>query len=138
MKIFDQTEKYIAITLLVLMTVVVILATLEIAYVVAMDIFTPPGFFIGVEDLFDLFGLFLMVMIGLELMASVHMYLKDHKIHAELMLLVAMTAITRKIVILDAKTIDPLLIFSIGFIVIALSVGYFLISRSLLKEKETT
>ena len=41
------------------MAVIVISATIEVAYVVAINIFEPPGFFIGVEDLFQLFGLFL-------------------------------------------------------------------------------
>lgn len=93
-------------------------------------LFQPPGFLIGVRDLFELFGLFLMVLIGLELMTSIRMYLKNHSIHAELMLLVAITAITRKIVILDAAKIEPLILFGIGFIVIALTVGYYLIQRT--------
>ena len=48
-----------------------------------------------------------MVLIGLELMTSIEMYLKDNTIHAELMFLVALTAVARKVVILDAKTMEP-------------------------------
>lgn len=127
---FNRIENYIAYALLGLMTIVVVAATFEVAYVVFTDIFTPPGFFIGVEDLFDIFGLFLMVLIGLELMSGVFAYLKDHSIHAELMLLIAMTAVTRKVVIMDAKVTEPLLLFGVGFIIIALAVGYYLIRRS--------
>jgi uncharacterized membrane protein (DUF373 family) len=112
------------------MTIIVISATLEVAYVVATDLFRPPGFFVGVEDLFDIFGLFLMVLIGLELMESMRMYLKEHVIHAEMMLLVAITAIARKVIILDAKEIDPMLMFAIGFMVIALTAGFYLIRTS--------
>ncbi len=130
MKFFDQLEKFAAYALLVLMAVIVFSATLEVAYVIATDMFKPPGFFIGVRDLFDLFGLLLMVMIGLELMTSIRMYLVDHTIHAELMLLVAITAITRKIVILDSAKTEPILLFGIGFIVLALTVGYYLIRRT--------
>ena len=129
-KILDNLEKYIAITLLGLMAIVVISATLEVAYLVVTNLLSPPGFFIGVQDLFPIFGLFLMVLIGLELMYSVRLYLKDSQIHADLMLLVAMTAITRKVVIMDAKASDPWLMFGVGFIIIALAVGYFLIGRS--------
>ena len=130
MKFFDNLEKYAAYALLALMAVIVLSSSLEVAYVVATNIFEPPGFFIGVHDLFELFGLFLMVLIGLELMASIRMYLKDHRIHAEMMLLVAITAITRKIVILDATKMDPMTLFGIGFIVLALTSGYFFMRRS--------
>jgi uncharacterized membrane protein (DUF373 family) len=53
--------------------------------------------------------------------------MEDHTIHAEMMFLVAMTAVTRKIVILDATNLDPLLVFGLGFLIIALAGGYYLI-----------
>ena len=130
MKFLDQLEKYAAIALLALMGLIVVSATLEVGYEIATNLFAPPGFFIGVRDLFELFGLFLMVLIGLELMASIRMYLEDHRIHAEVMLLVAITAITRKIVILDATQMEPMILFGIGFIVIALTAGYLFVRRS--------
>ena len=129
MEIFGKIEKGIAIALLAIMTLVVISGALEVAWVVMNDLFTPPGFFLGVEDLFDIFGLFLMVLIGLELMTSIEMYLKDNTIHAEVMFLVALTAVARKVVIMDAKTIDPMTVFAIAALVLALSVGYFFIKK---------
>ncbi len=130
LKILDKVRKYIAIALLGLMAIIVVSATLEVAYVIAINMFEPPGFFIGVQDLFGVFGLFLMVLIGLELMTSIQMYLDHNSIHAELMLLVAITAITRKIVILDARQIDPMIMFGIGAVIIALALGYYLVRRS--------
>ncbi len=130
MKIFDEIEKYTSYLLLALIAIIVVSATLEVGYTVVTEIFKPPGFFIGVEDLFELFGLLLMVLIGLELMSSVRTYMSDHKIHAEMMILIALTAVTRKVVILDAKAIDPMLLLGIGFLVITLTVGYYLMRRS--------
>ena len=129
MKILDQLEKFAAYALLALMAVIVLSATLEVGYEIATNLFAPPGFFIGVRDLFELFGLFLMVLIGLELMVSIRMYLQDHRIHAEMMLLVAITAITRKIVILAATKMEPMVLFGIGFIVLSLTAGYFFMRR---------
>ncbi len=126
---FNKAEKYIAIALLGLMWIVVISATVEVAYEVVTGLIDPPGFFLGVSELFDVFGLFLMVLIGLELMTSIHMYLDDHKIHAEMMFLVALTAVTRKIVILDTGKTDPMVAFGIGFLVITLEAGYYLIKK---------
>jgi uncharacterized membrane protein (DUF373 family) len=134
-RFFDNIEKYIAVVLLGLMAIVVAAATLEVAYLVATNIFDPPGYFIGVEDLFKIFSLFLMVLIGLELLSSIRFYLKDNSIHAELMLLIAMTAVTRKVVILDAKEIDPMAMFGVGFMIIALAVGYYLVRRGSVQSK---
>jgi uncharacterized membrane protein (DUF373 family) len=130
MEIIGKVERAIAIALLILMGVVVISGVLEVAYVVLSDLMTPPGFFLGVEDLFDIFGLFLMVLIGLELMTSIKMYLDESTIHAEMMFLVALTAVARKVVILDAKSIDPMTVFAIAALVIALSGGYYYIKKS--------
>ena len=127
MKILHTIENYVAITLLVLMGVVVISGAVELAYEILISMIDPPGFFIGVAELLDIFGLFLMVLIGLELMTSIRMYLKDHTVHAEMMFLIALTAVTRKIVIFDATKSDPLVIFGIGFLIISLSAGYYLL-----------
>ena len=137
LKILDRVRKYIAIALLGLMAIIVISATLEVAYEIIINMFEPPGFFIGVQDLFGVFGLFLMVLIGLELMTSIQMYLDHNSIHAELMLLVAITAITRKIVILDATKIDPMIMFGIGAVIIALALGYYLVRRSSAEMRAT-
>jgi len=127
MQVFEKAERVIAYTLLALMGIVVAAAAVEVGYEVIRGLVTPPGFFLGVSELLDVFGLFLMVMIGLELMTSIHMYLEDHTIHAEMMLLVAMTAVTRKIVILDATKLEPLTVFGLGFLVVSLAGGYYLI-----------
>lgn len=130
MGIFGKIERIIAIALLVLMGIVVASATVEVAYEIVTGLMDPPGFFLGVSELFEVFGLFLMVLIGLELMTSIHMYLDDQKIHAEMMFLVALTAVTRKIVIMDSSAMDPMLVFSIGFLVITLASGFYLIRKN--------
>ena len=138
LKVLDKVRKYIAIALLGLMAIVVVSATLEVAYEITVNMFEPPGYFIGVQDLFGLFGLFMMVLIGLELMTSIQMYLDQNSIHAELMLLVAITAITRKIVVLDATHIEPMIMFGIGAIIIALTAGYYLVHRGNIQKRATS
>ncbi|MEJ2128222.1 MAG: phosphate-starvation-inducible PsiE family protein [Woeseiaceae bacterium] len=129
MGIVTKVERGIAIALLTLMGIVVISGVFEVAWVVFHDLFQPPGFFLGVQDLFDVFGLFLMVLIGLELMTSIKMYLDSNTIHAEIMFLVALTAVARKVVILDSGSIDPMTVFAIAALVIALSGGYYFIKK---------
>ena len=129
MDIFGKMEQYIATALLVLMGIVLLAAVAELAYEIVTGLIQPPGFFLDVTELIDTFGLFLMVLIGLELMATMHMYLSDHTIHAEMMLLVALTAVTRKVVILDTVKTGPLLVFGVGFLIFALSGSFYLIRK---------
>lgn len=127
MQLFHTAEKYIAIALLALMTLVVVSGAVEVGYEIVTGLLEPPGFFVGVTELVEIFGLFMMVLIGLELMTSIQMYLKDHAIHAEMMFLVALTAVTRKIVIFNSTKADPMQVFGVGFLVISLSAGYYLV-----------
>ena len=46
------------------------------------------------------------------------------------MILVALMAVTRKVVILDAKKVDPLAIFGIGLLVLSLARGYYLLREA--------
>ena len=130
MDIFEKVQRYIAMALLVLMGIVVIAGIAELVHEIVIGLIQPPGFFLDVRELLEVFGLFLLILIGLELMASIHMYLSDHTIHAEMMFLVALTAVTRKIVVLETVETDPLLVFALGFLILALSGGYFLIRRN--------
>jgi len=129
MDFFGKMEQYIATALLVLMGIVLLAAVAELAYEIVTGLIQPPGFFLDVTELIDTFGLFLMVLIGLELMATMHMYLSDHTIHAEMMLLVALTAVTRKVVILDTVKTGPLLVFGVGFLILTLSGSFYLIRK---------
>ena len=99
MNIFRKAENYVAMFLLGLMGIVVIAATAEIAYEIVTDLIRPPGLFLDVTGIIDTFGLFLLVLIGLELMATMHTYLSEHTINVEMMFLVALTAVARKVVI---------------------------------------
>jgi len=69
------------------------------------------------------------VVIGLELMATMQMYLSNHTIHVEMMFMVALTAVTRKVVILDTLKIEPLLVIGVAVLILALSGGYFLVRK---------
>ncbi len=58
---------------------------------------------------------------------TIKMYLKEDVVHVEIVLLVALIGISRHVIDLDFKHIEPLTIFGIAALIIALSVGYFLI-----------
>jgi uncharacterized membrane protein (DUF373 family) len=100
------------------------------------DLFSPPFDLLRIIELLAIFGLFLLVLIGIELFHTLRMYFKKSTIHVEVVLTVALIAICRKVIILDLKATSAPTLGDIGIILGALSIGYFLIRRSH-KEKKT-
>jgi uncharacterized membrane protein (DUF373 family) len=78
--------------------------------------------------------MFLMVLIAIELMSSIYMYMKDKSVHVEMMLLIAITALTRKVVILDKETTGALEMLGIAALLGTLIGGYYLVKRQDMTE----
>jgi len=125
MKYLEKIEKVIVLSLLVMMVAVVLLSTIELGWLIIKDISTPPIFILEIDELLDIFGMFLLVLIGVELLETVKMYLTKKTVHVEVVFSVAMIAIARKVIILDVKELSSLTLVGIGTIIIALSAGYY-------------
>jgi len=112
------------------MGLVVLLATLELIYLLALDIITPPLFLLDIGELLDIFGYFLLILIGIELLETFRIYLQEHAINVQVVFVVAMIAIARKVIILDVGELQSLTLIGIGFIIASLSAGYYLVKKS--------
>ena len=82
------------------------------------------------EQMLAILGLFLTVLIALELIETVEVYFRKHSIHVEIVVLVAIIALARKVIILDLGEYDPLLLFALGLLIVGLGVTYFLVRRA--------
>jgi uncharacterized membrane protein (DUF373 family) len=131
MKIFDQLEKIIIIILLVMMMLVILASVVELGILLIADMINPPAFLLNIGEMLEIFGLFLMVLIGLELLESIKAYLHDDKLHVEIVFLVAMVAVARKVIILDYKKTSPEILLGMSAIIISLAAGFFLVKRSM-------
>jgi uncharacterized membrane protein (DUF373 family) len=129
MKYLEKVERVIVLSLLVMMVAVVFLSTVELGWLIMKDIITPPVFLLDIDELLDVFGMFLLVLIGVELLETVKMYLSTKTVHVEVVFTVAMIAIARKVIILDVKELSSLTLMGIGVIIIALSAGYYFLTR---------
>ena len=113
--------------LMLMMAVVVGLATVDLAWILVKDIVQPPVMILNVEQLLELFGLFMLVVIGIELLETImKTYVTQGEFRHEVVLSVAIIAIARKVIILDLKKTDCLTLIGIASIVLALTGGYFL------------
>ena len=99
-------------------------------YVIASDILSPPLVLLDSDELLEIFGYFLLILIGIELLETFSIYLHERAINVQVVLLVAMIALARKVIILDAEEIPSLTLIAIGFIILALAAGYYLVKRS--------
>lgn len=129
-------QKIIVVSLVAMMVLTVFLTTIELAWMLILDITTEPMFLLEIQELLDLFGLFLLVLIGIELIETLRTYLTDHEIHAEVVFTVALIAIGRKVIILDVKELPSLTLVGIAAIILAMSFGYFLLKYLRHHEKE--
>jgi uncharacterized membrane protein (DUF373 family) len=77
--------------------------------------------------LFELFGLFLNVLIALEILENITAYLRKQVIQVELVIVTSLIAVSRKIIILDLekKGSDDLIALAVA--VLSLSIGYFIV-----------
>jgi uncharacterized membrane protein (DUF373 family) len=117
--------------LIVMMAIIILISTIELGYFLVKDIITPPIFFLEIDELLDLFGFFLLILIGIELLETIKAYLKDQVVHSEIVLEVALIAIARKVIILDFKDYDSITILGIAALIVTISVSYFIVKRKL-------
>ena len=136
MKYLEKIERVIVLSLLFMMVAVVFLSTVDLGWLIIKDILTPPVILLDIDELLDVFGMFLLVLIGVELLETVKMYLTKKTVHVEVVFTVAMIAIARKVVILDIKEVPSLTLIGIGTIIMALSAGYYLLTIKLNRRKQ--
>ena len=121
---------------MVMMAIVLGLATLDLGWLIVKDIAKSPLFFLSIDDLLEIFGLFMLVLIGIELLESImKTYITQDQPHYEVVLSVAIIAIARKVIILDVKETDSVSLLGIAAIVVALTIGYYLMKKAQTREK---
>ena len=130
LEIFERFEKAIVHVLLILMMIALVLATIELGIILYQEIMKPPVYILNLENMLEVFGFFLMVLIGLELLETIKAYLHTDQFHLEIVFIVAMIAIARKIIILDYKTITDTMLLGMSAAIIALSAGYYFVKRA--------
>ena len=127
----DQFKRVLVIAITFMMGVVLLLNVIELGYVLIKDIFDqPPYFILNIKEILEVFGLFLLVLIGVELFETMEIYIKENVVHVEVVLTVALIAVARKVIILDLKKVDSATLLGIAAIILALSVGYYLIMKT--------
>lgn len=138
-KLLKKFELFTVIGLLAMMALVVFLSTIELAVIIVQRMLSkmPHLFLLNISEMLEIFGFFMMVLIGLELIETIKVYLVDESIHIEIICLVAIVAITRKVIILDLYTMSPVTLLGIAAIILALCLGYFFLKKAMNEKNQT-
>jgi uncharacterized membrane protein (DUF373 family) len=128
-RLLKKFEHAVIVSLIFMMIVVVLISTVELAYIIVIDIISPPIFWLEIDELLDIFGFFLLILIGVELLETIKAYLAQKVVHSEIVLEVALIAITRKVIILDVKEYSGLAIVGIAALIVSIAVAYYFLKQ---------
>ena len=128
-------ERGIIYVLIVLMVFVVGLSTIRLGWKIVEEMMNPPFLILNIDQLFVVFGFFLMILIGMELLESLRAYITEDQIHVEVVYTIALIAVARKVITLDMTKLPALTLLGFASVLLSLAVGYFLIKRAHVKPK---
>ena len=104
MTFVERIEGIILHCLVFMLLTSVVMGTVELGRSLVVIAMTPPPLMIDPSDLTRLFGLFLVILIGLELLKLIKLHMSHDMVRPELVIEVAIIAVCNKVVTLDPKT----------------------------------
>ncbi|MEH2404099.1 phosphate-starvation-inducible PsiE family protein [Nostoc sp.] len=129
MHIIENIEVLVSKTLSIFMVIVILVAIADLGIFILKELFTAPYARFN-TTLYKIFGLFLNVLIALEILENITAYLRKHVFQVELVIVTSLIAVARKIIILDLEKVPGIDIIGLGIAILALSISYLIIRLS--------
>ena len=131
LKVVDSAEQKVAKVLTLITGVVIVAALVQLILQVGLRLISPePANWLG-DGLIKVLGDLLTVLIALEVLQNVTSYLRRHVVQLELVLVTALTAVARKVIVLPAGAENkPQLLIGLGVASVALAGAYWLVMRA--------
>ncbi len=130
LKFIHRIENIISKILSIALIIVIFVSLVDLILILSKDLFTTEPFGFFNKTLIEIFGLFLNVLIALELLENITAYLKKHVVQVELVVVTALIAVARKIIIFDPNKYAKDDLIALAIASFALAVSYWLIRRS--------
>jgi len=123
-------ERLLAKLLAAVLSVVLLVATAELVITLVNQLFGGSSNWLG-DDMTRFLDQILALLIALEVLQNLTAYLRDHVIQIELVLITALTALARKVIIMPEGMLKtPGELAGLGVAVLALSSAYWLVRQS--------
>ncbi|MCG8363174.1 MAG: phosphate-starvation-inducible PsiE family protein [Pseudanabaenales cyanobacterium] len=122
-----SVESLVSKTLSIAMVTVILVTVVDLGIFLIRVMFSSPYDGFLKTSLQDIFGLFLSILIALEILENITAYLKKHVVQVELVIVTSLIAVARKIIILDLKSISGVSLIGLAIAILSLSVSYWII-----------
>ena len=130
--LIKKVENLVSKALSIAMAVVILVSVGDLVIVISQELFlSPSGFFNG--TLIKIFGLFLNVLIALELLENITAYLRSHVVQVELVIVTSLIAVARKIIIFDFSKYSGIELIGLSLAIFALAISYWIVRRANIK-----
>jgi uncharacterized membrane protein (DUF373 family) len=123
--LITKVQKFAVLALAAMLVLVMLLSTIHLGVLIAEEIWKPPRWLIAVQGLLEIFGYFLLVLIGVELLETLKAYVRKDVIHVRVVLEVALIAMARKVIIEEPNTVPGLTLFGIAALILALGIAFY-------------
>lgn len=130
LKILRAFEIGIIWILLVMMMLVLLISVVQLGYTIYDYVSDEPFHILDEKIMMSLLGSILIVLIGIELMDTIKIYLKDDVVHVEIVILVAVIALARKIIVMDFDKYSALSIIGLAALLVTLGMAYYMIKHA--------
>jgi uncharacterized membrane protein (DUF373 family) len=130
LRLADRVEQQLAKVLGAILMVVMVVATAQLVIEVGSNLIDPSVIWHG-DRLTSLLGDLLNLLIALEVLQNLTGYLRRGVVQIELVLITAITAVARKVIVLPpGSESKPQLLIGLGIAVVCLSAAYWLVRMS--------
>ena len=134
LRVIDRGEQQLAKVLGLVLLLVMVVATIQLIGQVFWLILDPSTPWLG-KQLTRVLGDLLNLLIAVEVLQNITSYLRRHVVQIELVLLTAMTAVARKVIVLpQGAESKPQLLAGLGVAVLALAAAFWLVRSLSLRE----
>lgn len=123
-----KVENLVSKILSIALIVVILVSLYDLVLILSTDLLKEPAGFFN-KTLIEIFGLFLNILIALELLENITAYLRKHIVQVELVVVTALIAVARKIIIFDPKQYDKIDLIALSVASLALAASYWMIRK---------
>jgi uncharacterized membrane protein (DUF373 family) len=121
-----------ALVIAVVLMIIVVVVVIAVALVGALYalIFDPTPFNWEKEDFLNFFSYLLLVIIGMELLDTVYVLLKEARIHVETVLLVAVTAVARELIVYNYEGAQGATLVGMAAVMGGIAAAYYIVKKA--------
>lgn len=132
LKTLKTISKYIIIALMLILVLSMVLGTIDLVVVLGQSILSsdPYILLINVEDLYTVFSVILIIVVGYELFKSMSLLLHHDKIPVKSILQIAVIAMANKVITLNIKHITLDLMLGLSALILGIGVAFYFFNKS--------